>query len=89
MPGSLRRFCVFGLVLGLCLLPLASAQASPRNDGHQGGQKAMILQQIQGLGRSLFQLVEQALGLSGPVSAYNPLDPFGSDGRGIDPNGRP
>jgi hypothetical protein len=91
MPGStLRRFFVFGLVLGLCMLPLASAQASPRNDGHAGGQKAMIHQQIQDFGRSLLQFVEQALGLSGPALAtYNPLDPFGSDGRGIDPNGRP
>ena len=92
MPGStLRRFFVFGLVLGLCMLPLASAQASPRSDGHQGGQKALIHQQIQDLGRSLLQLVEKALGLSGPVpgTTSNALDPFGSDGRGIDPNGVP
>jgi hypothetical protein len=51
----------------------------------------MILQQIQGFGRSLLQLAEQALGLSEPApeATTNPLDPFGSDGRGIDPNGTP
>jgi hypothetical protein len=92
MPGStLRRFFVLGLVLGLCMLPLASAQASPRNGGRESGQKAMILVQIQDLGRSFRQLVEQALGLSGPAPAAttNTFDPFGSDGRGIDPNGVP
>ena len=92
MPGStLRRFFVFGMVLGLCMLPLASAQASPRNDGHQGGQKAMVYQQIQDFGRSLLQLVEQALGFSGPApgATTNSWDPFGTDGRGIDPNGVP
>lgn len=90
MPGStLRRFFVFGLVLGLCMLPLASAQASPRNGGQGAGQKAMI-HQIQDFGRSLLQLVEGALGLSGPTpAAATTWDPFGSDGRGIDPNGRP
>ena len=92
MPGStLRRFFVFGLVLGLCMLPLASAQAAPRDSSREGGQRAMIYQQIQDFGRTLFQLVEQALGHSGPSSAAttNTFDPFGSDGRGIDPNGVP
>jgi len=89
MPGStLRRFFVFGLVLGLCMLPLASAHASPRNEARASGQKAMIYQQIQDFGRSLLQLAAQALGVSGPSpDAGNTFDPFGSDGRGIDPNG--
>ena len=92
MPGStLRRLFVFGLVLGLCMLPLASAQASPRNDGRESGQRATIYQQIQDFGHSVLQLAGQALGLSGPEPAAttNSLDPFGSDGRGIDPNGVP
>jgi len=92
MPGSiLRRFFVFGLVLGLCMLPLASAQASPRESSREGGQRAAIVQQFQDFGRTLLQLAEQALGLSGPApgATTNSFDPFGSDGRGIDPNGVP
>jgi hypothetical protein len=92
MPGStLRRFFIFGLVLGLCMLPMASAQASPRHDGRESGQRATISQQIQAFGHSLLQLAEQALGVSGPVpgTTTSTLDPFGSDGRGIDPNGVP
>jgi hypothetical protein len=87
MPGSnLRRLFVFVLISGLCMLPLASAEASQRD----GGQKVTLEQQIHDLGRYLFQIVQQALGVStGEITTTNSLDPFGSDGRGIDPNGVP
>lgn len=89
MPGSnLRRLFVFGLVLGLCMLPMASAQAAPREGSRESGRLVTIQQTIRDFGRGLLQLVQQALS-SPQEPTTGSLDPFGSDGRGIDPNGVP
>ena len=87
MSGSLlRRSTVLGLTLCLCLLPLTSAHAAPRNDPAKGA-KTTLGDTIQQFGRTLLQSLGGALRLPTTPPPPPPPPPGGSDGIGIDPNG--
>jgi hypothetical protein len=85
--SRLRRLFVVGLTLGLCLLPIASAHAAPREETSD----LTIDLQIQQFGRILWRSIERFV--SGPQqpqedSAGKLDDPGETDGVGIDPFGR-
>lgn len=84
MPGSnLRRSAVLALTLCLCLLPLTSAHAAPRDHGA----KITAGDTVQQFGHTLLRSIEGFLGLSTTTTPPPPPPPGGSDGIGIDPNG--
>jgi hypothetical protein len=82
---TLRRCGVVTLALSLSLLPLASAQAQPREEAA----KVTTSRQIQDFGRTLLKFAQEALGLTGPeqTGSSTITEPWGTDGIGIDPNG--
>jgi len=82
---TLRRCGVVTLALSLSLLPLASAQAQPREEAV----KVTNSRQIQEFGRTLLKIVQEALGFTGPEQTGSSAitEPWGTDGIGIDPNG--
>jgi hypothetical protein len=71
------------LALSLCLLPLASAQAKPREEAA----KVAASRQTQDFGRTLIKLVLEVLGIASPEQTSTIMEPWGTDGIGIDPNG--
>jgi hypothetical protein len=85
MSGStLRRSAVLALTLCLCLLPLTSVDAAPRDHGA----KITTGDTIQQFGHTLLQAIGGFLGLSRTTTATPPPPPpGGGDGIGIDPNG--
>jgi hypothetical protein len=85
---ALRRSMTFGLTLCLCLLPLTSANAAPRNDRAKGS-NITIGDTIQQLGRTLLQSIGSFMSLSRTTAAPPPPPPPPGigDGIGIDPNG--
>jgi hypothetical protein len=84
MSGSnLRRSTILGLTLCLCLLPLASAHAAPRD--HAG--KTTITSTIQQFGRTLIQMLARAGTGNTAAITPPPPPPGGGNGIGIDPNG--
>lgn len=83
---TLRRCGIVLLAFSLFLLPLASAQAKPREEAA----KMTASRQVQDFGRTLLKFVREALGMTEPQttgSTGTTTEPWGTDGIGIDPNG--